>query len=76
MAFFDYIDPFVFLIALGLGIFFTYIVKEPPHIVFKHPTPENIQNTVFKTKNGGCYKYKMEALPCPTEQGKIHEIPV
>jgi hypothetical protein len=73
MAIFDFIDPLVFLIALAVGIFFTYIIKEPPRVVFRHPTPQNIETTVFRNQNGTCYKYKIEGLPCPSQ---THEIPI
>lgn len=77
MAFFDYLNPLVFLIAFGIGVIFVYLYKEPPKIVFKHPTPENIANTIFRNqKTGSCYKYRMTAIPCPPEEDDISDIPI
>ena len=68
---FDYIDPLIFLVALCLGLFYTYITAPMPEIVIKYPTPFNAGKITYVDKNNVCYKYKMEKVNCPIDQSKI-----
>jgi len=71
---FEFIDPFVFLIALGIGIFLTYVFKEPTRFIYKHPMPDNVgEKTTYKNDVGTCYRYKMTDVPC---QAVNEEIPI
>lgn len=67
MAIFDFIDPFIFMLALAIGVMFTYIFQEEPTIVFKHPSPDNINNTVYTNSEGSCYRYEMSNVDCPSD---------
>ena len=57
-------DILAFIIGVSIGIFVLYIYKPPPNIIIKHPTPENVDNTIYRNKDGGCYKYKAKEVPC------------
>ena len=37
----DYIDPFIFFIALFVWFFIAYITTPVPDIVIRYPSPEN-----------------------------------
>ena len=58
------IDPFVFFIAFAVGMFFSYIHKPTPQIVYKMPTPDNAGKIIYKDKDGTCYKYKAYQVGC------------
>lgn len=64
---FDYIDPLVFFIALGIGIFLAYILNPAPTIVHKYPTPDNSKKTTYLDDTGVCYKYHAEEVPKPND---------
>ncbi len=73
---FDFIDPFYFLIALAVGLLYTYLSAPKPEIVFKYPTPDNAGKITYVDDAGVCYKYKVDVASCPTDASKIKEIPI
>jgi hypothetical protein len=68
MFLFDYIDPFVFFIALGIGIFLVYILNPIQKIVHKYPTLENAGKTTYLDDEGVCYKYHTEEVSKPNNE--------
>lgn len=71
MSLFDFIDPFYFLVALCIGLFYTYITAPQPQIVIKYPTPFNAGKSMYVDQNDVCYKYKIEQVKCPDDISKI-----
>jgi hypothetical protein len=65
-------DPYYFLIALAIGLFYAYLTMEEPLVVTHYPTPYNLE-TVYTDKAGICYKYRVNNTTC-TSQAK--EIPI
>ena len=63
--FLSYIDPLVFFIALGIGIFIAYVINPAPKLVYKYPTVDNSEKTTYLDDEGVCYKYKAEEIPQP-----------
>jgi hypothetical protein len=73
---FDYIDPFVFLLALFVGLAYTYVTTPPPRVIVKYPTPFNIKDTVYQDVNGVCYRYKIREVDCPRNRDQVtHVLP-
>jgi hypothetical protein len=70
----DYIDPLYFFIALGIGLFLTYIYSPPKKIVIKWPTPENAGTVTYRDYADVCYKYKASEIPCPDNKDEIKNI--
>jgi hypothetical protein len=71
MIIFECIDPLIFLIALCIGLFYTYITMPKPEIVYKYPTPFNAGKLVYVDKNNTCYKYRIDRVECPLDASKI-----
>ncbi len=69
---FDYIDPLIFLVALCLGLFYTYVTAPQPRIIYKYPTPFNTGKVLYQDNNKVCYKYQIQKANCPTDKSKIH----
>jgi len=67
----DYIDPLYFLIALCVGLLYTYISAPIPKIVIKYPTPFNAGKITYADQNGVCYKYSIQEVQCPSDLSKI-----
>lgn len=65
MFLFDYIDPFVFFVALGIGIFLVYVLNPSPKIVHKYPNVKNAGKITYLDDEGVCYKYHTEEVPKP-----------
>ena len=68
----DYIDPLIFLIALSVGLVYTYLSTPQPQIIIKYPTPFNAGKVKYVDASGVCYKYKIKKVTCPADQSKIH----
>ena len=67
----DAIDPLIFFISLGIGLFFYYVTAKTPRIVFKYPTPYNSDKIIYTDTVGTCYKYKASEVVCPKDIKKI-----
>lgn len=52
-----------FVISFCVGILIVHIMKPPPHIVLKFPTPLN-SDIVYKDKSDNCYKYVATEVKC------------
>lgn len=72
--FFDYIDPFVFIVALGIGIFIAYILNPAPKIVHKYPTPDNSKNITYVDDESVCYKYESQEVSPPDDLSQVHTL--
>jgi hypothetical protein len=71
MSILDYIDPLYFLIALTVGLIFTYLTAPQPQMVIKYPTPFNAGKVTYVDQNDVCYKYQMKKVTCPVDQSKV-----
>lgn len=71
MSFLKYIDPFVFLVSLCIGLIYTYYITPIPQIIIKFPTPFNVGKVVYTDSTGECYKYKIKESTCPFDKTKI-----
>ena len=69
----EYVDPLLFLIALCVGLFYTYITAPKPHVVIKYPTPFNAGKITYVDQNDVCYKYQIQKVPCPNDKTKIKQ---
>jgi len=67
------INPLIFLISLGIGLFLVYISQPTPEIVYKFPTPDNVNKTVYKDSSENCFKYEAKEVKC---DGNEKETPV
>lgn len=69
---FDYIDPLVFFVALGIGIFLAYILNPSPTVVHKYPTPDNSKSITYVDDESVCYKYHSEEVPKPDDTDNVN----
>ena len=76
MLLIDKIEPLYFFIAIFIGFFMTYILTPPPKIIYKYPTPDNVNETIYKDKSDNCFKYKADEISCPIDLKKISNIPL
>ena len=64
-------DPMVFFISLGIGIFLAYVLQPGTTVVYKYPTPKNASSTSYVDDTGVCYKYNAEQVPKPSDESMI-----
>jgi hypothetical protein len=72
----DYFDIFWFIIAFAIGIFLAYISIPIPEIIYKYPTPENSNSTIYVDDANNCYKYQSNKIECPKDEKKISIVPI
>lgn len=75
MSLFDYVDPFVFLVALCVGLLYTYVSAPPQTVVIKYPTPFNAGKITYVDDAGVCYRYAVKETKCPAK-GLVKQVPV
>lgn len=73
---FDYIDPFYFLMALCVGLLYTYITTPSAQVVVKYPTPLNAEQITYVDDAGVCYKYHVVPKSCPSDPSRIKKMPI
>lgn len=72
----DYISIPVFIISFAVGLFFVYIFGPEMKKIYIYPTPENIDNVLFKDNADNCYKYKAQEVKCPDNPSDIFTPPI
>jgi hypothetical protein len=72
----DYFNIFWFIIAFGIGIFLAYISTPIPVIIYKYPTPENSNSTIYIDNASNCYKYNSNKKECPKNEKEITIVPI
>ena len=76
MRLFEYINPYIFIIAFCIGIFLTYISTPPPNIVIKYPTPHTAGKVIYRDSADMCYKYTSKKVQCPADKSKIESVKI
>jgi hypothetical protein len=70
---FIHLKTFIISFILGLSIMvFTNAHKKK---IYVYPTPETVDNLLYKDKADNCYIYKQSIVKCPTPK-KIFNIPL
>ena len=60
----DYVNPLSFFIAFCIGIFVVYISTPEPKVIYKYPTPDNVDKNIYKDQSDTCYKYEATEVKC------------
>lgn len=76
MKLFPKLNLLAFLLAIGAGLLYSYVITPPPKIVIKFPTPENSGLVTYIDKASNCYQYTSKEVACPTDKTDLHKIPV
>ena len=60
-----------FIVALAIGLFFTYISNPDAKIIYVYPTPENENQILYKDKADTCFRFQAEEVDCPANTSLI-----
>ena len=71
-----YIEPFPFFMAIFFGLMMCYVMTPAPQVVFRHPTPENVKDTIYHDDSDNCYRYEVDEVKCPSNKDSIKQHPV
>lgn len=64
------------LLGLLLGIIGILFIKPEQSITYKYPTPATAEKTIYKDKNGVCYRYDAKEVECDKNEGRLKEFPL
>lgn len=67
MLFIKNIDPLIFIISFGVGLFIMYISTPKPKIIFKTPNMSNVNSQIYQDDKGSCYKYGVQEIKRDSE---------
>jgi len=73
---FKFINMYVFLTSLAIGLFFVYIFDTDDKQIVIYPTQENIELIQYKDKAGNCFAAKQQRVVCPANKSEISQIPM
>ena len=69
-------NPFVFLAGLIAGIFLICTMRLKTKEIIRYPNPENVDTTIYRDKNGVCFKFKLNDVSCEDNASAIKEFPI
>lgn len=76
MKFFNKLEFLPFLLGLAGGIFFVYILKPSAVVVMRYPNLDNAEHTVYRDRNGTCFKYDVKQVDCDKVEDRIKPYPL
>lgn len=71
-----HIRPIPFFIGLAIGIIGIMFIDPEQNVTYKYPTPEDNGKTIYKDKNGVCYRYRAKEMDCDKNEAKLKEFPL
>ena len=74
--FFEKISITTFLISLAIGLFIVYIYGSDMKTIYVYPSPENINQILYKDKADNCFTFEANEVKCPTDTSNIKVIPI
>ena len=72
----NYISIPVFIISFAIGLFFVYVLGPEMKKILIYPSPENVDNVLFKDNADNCFYFKPVEVSCPSDKSKITSIPI
>ena len=61
----------VFIIALSIGLFLSYVLNPEANVIYVYPNPETEDKVLYKDKSDTCYKFVSKEVKCPNDITKI-----
>ena len=62
--------------VVSFGLFLTYITNPPTRTIFVFPTPENVDEIIFKDKSDNCFSFEANEVECPSNPDDISKYDV
>ena len=61
----------VFIIALSIGLFLSYILNPEANVIYVYPNPDNEDKISYKDKADNCFHFRSKLVNCPDDVSKI-----
>lgn len=59
-----------------LGIFLVYVLKPASLVINKYPNLDNVEQTIYKDRNGVCFQYEIKSVDCDASEDRIKPYPL
>lgn len=66
-----YINLYVFIVSLAIGIFFVYVLDSNQKVIYVYPRPDNVDVIQYKDITGSCYVPMQKKVSCPAAPTRI-----
>ena len=76
MKLLKFINVKIFLLALFVGLFLSYILSPKKRIIYVYPNPSNTEKLRYKDKAGNCFKFDKTEMECPSNEDDIEDYKV
>ncbi len=73
---FEHINLLAIVAGVITAIIFEYVAKPEKKVIFKYPHPKNAAQTVYKDKNGVCFKYNVNEVNCDSNESRLKDFPL
>lgn len=64
------------LLGLFFGMFFVYVLKPSPTVIYKYPNLDNAGKIIYQDRNGACFKYHADTVDCDKNEERITTYPL
>jgi len=71
-----HIRLFPLIIGIAIGVIAIVFLKPEKKVIIKYPTPVTCDKTMYKDKNGVCYKYSAKEVDCDKNEAKLKNFPL
>ena len=65
-----------FIISLAFGLFLTYITNPNKRTVFVYPTPDNVDELLYRDHTDKCFSFESTEVECPSNPKEIESYAV
>jgi hypothetical protein len=73
---FDHINFLGIIAGIVTAIIFEYVIKPEKKVIFKYPHPKTAAETIYKDKNGVCFKYDVKDVSCDKNESRLKDFPL
>lgn len=64
------------ILGIIVGIVGIYYVAPDKNVVIKYPSPDSVEKTTYKDKNGICYQYVVKKTDCDKNEHRMKPFPL
>ena len=73
---FEHFNILGLVAGIVVAIIFEFVVKPEKKVIFKYPNPTIAGDTIYKDKNGVCYKYIATKADCDKNESRLKDFPL
>jgi len=72
----NHIQWIPFVIGIIIGVIGVVYGKSEHPIIYSYPNPKTAKTTIYKDKNGMCYRYVPNQVDCDKNEEKLKDFPL